>query len=204
MHRKTNSKAGTIAVIAFFAIAAFYLFTQGPEPGQFESLKEPRISSMPHQNMLVVTAKGDPNVVAGTAFKLLFRTYYRLPGASKGSKPAPRARWSGDMNDKSSWTGFYALPVPAGAVSLPQVQTEPGYKVELVAWEYGDVAEILHVGPYAREKPTIERLHRFILQQGYEIIGPHEEEYVKGPGMFFTGDPEKYRTIVRYRVKKAA
>ena len=114
--------------------------------------------------MLVVTAKGDPNAVAGKAFGLLFKTYYKLPGASKNPKPAPRARWSGDMKDKSTWTGYYALPVPAGTTSLPQVDAEPGYKVELIAWEYGDVAEILHIGPYAEETPTIEKLHRFIAE----------------------------------------
>ncbi len=33
--------------------------------------------------------------------------------------------------------------------------------------------------------------------------GEHEEEYLKGPGMFGTGGPEKYLTIIRYRLKKA-
>ncbi len=202
MQRKKYSKSGTLAVIAFIVIATFYLFTQGPDLSQYEALKEPRISSKAPQNMLVVTAKGDPNVVAGKAFGLLFKTYIKLPGASRDPKPAPRARFSGDMKDKASWTGYYALPVPAGTISLPQVAVEPGYKVELIAWEYGEVAEILHIGPYAGEAPTIEKLHRFITEKGYEIDGPHEEEYVKGPGMFFKGDDKKYYTIIRYQVKK--
>ena len=152
--------------------------------------------------MLVVVAHGDPNIVASKAFGLLFKTYYKIPGVSKSMKPAPRARWAGDMKDKSSWTGYYALPVPEETVSLPKIDAEPGNQVELSTWEYGDVAEILHVGPYAKEQPTIEKLHGFIEQQGYEIAGFHEEEYLKGPGMFFKGDPEKYQTIIRYRVKK--
>ncbi len=117
-------------------------------------------------------------------------------------KQPPRARWTGDFSIKSSLTGRYAMPVPEGTVSLPPVEAEPGFQVRLTTWEYGDVAEILHVGPYDREAATVQRLHRFLDRQGYEIIGDHEEEYLKGPGRFFKGDPEKYQTIIRYRVKK--
>ncbi len=45
---------------------------------------------------------------------------------------------------------------------------------------------------------------KFIKAQGYEVIGVHEEEYLKGPTMFSKGDPKKYVTIIRYRVKKSA
>ena len=178
------------------------LFPPGPDLSKYEPLKQPRITKMTDEKMLVVTAKGDPNEVANKAFSLLFKTYFKIPGASKSMQIAPRARWEGDMNVKSSWTGYYAMPVPAQTTSLHDTALEPGLKVELTTWEYGDVAEILHVGPYAEETPTIERLHQFIKQQGYEIIGFHEEEYVKGPSMFLRGDPAKYATIIRYRVKK--
>lgn len=202
MRKKSYSISGSIAVVAFLIIAALFLFSQGPELSKYEFLKEPRITKIPDQKMIQVVAAGDPNVVANKAFKLLFKTYFKIPGVSKSMKQAPRARWAGDVNVKSSWTGYYAMPVPAETASLPPIDPEPGYQVELTTWEYGDVAEILHVGPYAQETPTIEKLHRLVKQEGYEIIGYHEEEYLKGPGMFFKGDPEKYRTIIRYRVKK--
>ncbi len=202
MRKKKYSTSGSIAVVVFLAIAALYLFQQGPDLGRYEFLKEPRITKMPDQKMLQVTAAGDPNLVAGKAFKLLFKTYYKIPGVSKSSKPAPRARWAGDYNVKSSWTGYYALPAPAETAALPAIDPEPGCQIELTTWQYGDVAEILHVGPYANETPTIQKLHQFLKQQGYEIAGYHEEEYLRGPGMFSKGDPEKYMTIIRYRVKK--
>ena len=157
---------------------------------------------MPDRKMLVVTAKGDPNLVGGKAFSLLFKTYHKIPNAPKSLALAPRARWVGDMNVKASWTGYYALPVSEATGQLPAIDAGPGYKIELVSWAYGDVAEILHVGPYAAEKPTIETLHRFIRSQGYRIVGEHEEEYIKGPGMFFAGDPKGYYTVIRYRVAK--
>ncbi len=204
MRKKSYTKFGGIAVLVFLIAAVWTLFPQGPDLSKYASLKEPRITKMPDQKMVEVTAKGDPNAVGSKAFKLLFKAYFKVPGVSKSMNLAPRARWAGDMNVKSSWTGFYALPVPDATAVLPPVDQEPGFEVRLTTWEYGDVAEILHVGPYAQETPTIQRLHQFIEQQGYEIAGYHEEEYLKGPGMFFKGNPEKYQTIIRYRIKKKA
>ncbi len=200
---RKKSLYGSIAVVVFLIIAVWSLFPQGPDLSKYASLTEPRITKMPDQKMIEVTAKGDPNIVGSKAFKLLFKTYFKVPGVSKSMNLAPRARWTGEMNVKSSWTGYYALPVPEGT-SLPAIDVEPGYEVRLTTWEYGDVAEILHIGPYAQETPNIQKLHQFIQQQGYEIAGYHEEEYLKGPGMFFKGNPEKYQTIIRYRVKKKA
>jgi hypothetical protein len=95
------------------------------------------------------------------------------------------------------------MPVPDSVTSLPSQDTgESGLRVTLTTWEYGDVAEILHVGPYDREERTIARLTGFIKECGYEPVGDHEEEYLKGPGMFSQGNPDKYLTIIRYRVKK--
>ena len=74
--------------------------------------------------------------------------------------------------------------------------------LKLETWEYGEVAEILHIGSYATENPTVEKLHQFITESGYEIVGPHEEEYLKGPGMFGKGNPDKYQTIIRYPVAR--
>ena len=71
----------------------------------------------------------------------------------------------------------------------------------ITTWAYGDVAEILHVGPYNAEQPDIERLLNFIKSRGYRVVGDHEEEYVRGPGMLFASDPDKYLTIIRLRVE---
>lgn len=162
-----------------------------------DSLKAPRLAIKPDQKMLVVEAKGDPNTAGQAAFGLLFKTFFSLPGVQMA---APRARWSSrdrGADAKSEWTGYYALPLPASVTGLPAgIQ---GVKIEV--WSYGEVAEILHVGPYAAEGPTIQALHKFIADQGYVIAGLHEEEYLVGPGMG-NAPPESYRTLIRYQVKK--
>ena len=133
----------------------------------------------------------------------LFKTYWKLKKQVEGlENAAPLARWPlGLDTPKDKWVGIYGLPVPDEVEKLPESDGE-GPEVRLEHWEYGETAEILHVGSYSDETPTIERLHKFIEEQGYAIAGPHEEEYIKGPGMFFKGNPDKYKTIIRYQVKK--
>jgi hypothetical protein len=61
----------------------------------------------------------------------------------------------------------------------------------------GDVAQLLHVGPYAEERPSIERLHAAIHEAGLQAIGRHHELYVGDPQR---SAPERLRTILRQPV----
>ncbi len=205
MLKKSKVVLVVVPVVIVALGAAFMFAMSGPSAAQFEYLKDPQIRILPDLKVLQVEAKGEPGVVAGQAFGLLFKTYFRLQVVPKGPKqPAPRARWPLSLDTpKNEWVGRYAMPVPASVDSLPGQQGgESGLRVEITTWPYGDVAEVLHVGPYNREEPTIARLKEFIKECGYEIVGEHEEEYLKGPGVFSRGNPEKYLTIIRYRVKK--
>jgi hypothetical protein len=178
-------------------IAAFLLSVclWAQDFNQYEKLKEPQISIKPDQKMLVVESKGDPNTTAKEAFTKLFGAFFKLPGARMA---APRARWLGDLSHlaKEEWVGLFALPLPESVTSLPSEME--GVRIE--EWHYGEVAEILHIGAYSEETPTIEKLQAFIKDRGYALAGPHEEEYLKGPGM--AANPSQYWTIIRYHVKK--
>jgi hypothetical protein len=195
-----------VVVLAVVLVAAIALLTGGgPDPALFQHLRQPQMRTMADQKVLVVETKGDPTVVGGDAFSLLFKTYFKLKGVPRRAKDlTPRARWPLSLDTpKDQWIGRYAMPVPESVVSLPgQPSQSSGLRAELATWQYGEVAEILHVGPYDREDLTIRTLMDFIKAGGYAIVGEHEEEYIKGPGIFFTGDPEKYLTIIRYRVTK--
>jgi len=169
---------------------------------EYNKLLEPQISVKPDQNMLVIESKGDPSQ-AGAVMKDLFKSFYALKKQHKNIQmSAPRARWLADFGQsKEQWIGLWALPLPEDVKNLTELKEIPaGLKIEV--WQYGAVAEILHVGPYSAEPPTIQKLMDYITAQGYIIIGPHEEEYLKGPGMFGKGNPEKYKTIIRYQVAK--
>jgi hypothetical protein len=191
-----------VCVLVLGIIAIFMI--PGPDLSKYEYLSNPQIRNMENQRMVVVEARGNPDVVGKKAFSLLFKTYFKIKGVTRGPKqPAPRARWPFQPNQKNiEWRGLYAMPVPQGTTLLPAVKSDPEITIRLDTWEYGTVAEILHVGPYDREEQDIARLTAFIKDKGYSIVGDHEEEYLKGPGMFLKGDPEKYYTIIRYRIIK--
>lgn len=188
-----------LVIVAAGIVLSGYLMMRGPDLKPYLALKVPRIVEKPDQRMLVVESEGDPNEVGEKAFALLFKTYFKVIKAR--GMVAPRARWPKPLEtQKIQWTGLYALPVPAGA-KLARDPSLPGYRVFLDDWRYGQVAEILHIGPYTGEAPTIQRLVDFITAQGYRIAGPHEEEYLRGPGLFGKGNPQKYYTIIRFPVE---
>lgn len=172
---------------------------------QLAHLLEPRLANLPALPVLQIVQRGDPAVVARDAFGLLMRTYFRLRHVPRSgpAMPAPRARWADIDLARTHWTGLYAIPVPDSVTELPHVAAPPGVHVDLTTWEYGEVAEVLHVGPYSEETPTIERLRRYVAKCGYREIGEHEEEYVKGPTMFGPGNPRHYLTVIRFRVMRA-
>lgn len=168
---------------------------------EYEYLLEPQISEKAPQKMLVYEAEGDPNETVGNAFGALISTFFKLKKTHDMDMAAPRARWPKPADTpKDEWLGIYAMPVAETVLEIPAKAHEEHPELKLETWDYGIVAEILHIGSYASENPTVEKLHKFISESGYEIVGPHEEEYLKGPGMFGPGNPDKYYTIIRYPV----
>ena len=59
---------------------------------QIENLREPRITTRKNEKMLVVEARGDPNVVGAKAFGLLFRLYYSIKETPKGGRASAASR----------------------------------------------------------------------------------------------------------------
>jgi hypothetical protein len=65
-------------------------------------------------------------------------------------------------------------------------------------WTEGRCAQVLHIGPYADEGPSIVRLHEGIAAAGYRPRGRHHEIYLGDPRR---SAPDKLRTIVRQPVE---
>jgi len=166
----------------------------------------PVIGEMPSATMAVVHTVGDPSVVGAKAFPALYGAAYGLKFALKKAGgpeykvPAPRARWFGGadwaLQPREQWEAAWAIELPPGTTEV--VQKDPETPVTIETWEYGTVAEVLHIGTYADETPSIELLHTFIAENGYEIAGPHEEEYQSRP------DAKNPKTVIRYQVRKRA
>jgi len=180
-----------------FYLIVFLIFSCGPGRKFIEERKEPRFVELPDQKVICIVLKGNADETSKLAFPKLFRTFYRIK-ENKVKFSIPRARWIGDLSKPKEFIGHFALPISDNVNEIPEGSDND---IMITNWDYGLNAEILHIGPYDKEKETIEKLIRFIHSNGYEISGLHEEEYIKGPGLIFN-NPEKYLTIIRYKVRR--
>ncbi len=162
---------------------------------------EPEIIEMPAQKMAAIYARGAPEEVLPQVLPVLYGAVYALKFYLKKSRGHSvqmrglRARYpDAHLVPLKEWTNVIGLPVPEDTFSLPQQVGAAEVKIE--TWEYGTVAQITRRSPPGKEDNSIERLHRFIIDKGYEIIGVHEEEYISLP------DAKTQETVIRYRVKK--
>jgi hypothetical protein len=66
--------------------------------------------------------------------------------------------------------------------------------IRFEAFHEGPAAQIMYIGPYCGEGPTIENLHAFIRNSGYELRGKHHEIYLNDPRRTA---PDKLKSIIR-------
>ena len=165
------------------------------------SKKEPQILEMPPQKMAIVYGKSAPDKVFSELMPALYGSVYTLKftlkkqGLPTFKVSGLRARYpDAHLVPKDEWTHIIGLPIPEDTTSLPQKVA--GIEVKIETWEYGTVAQILHLGAYDQECATVERLHKFIEDSGYDIAGVHEEEYLTTP------DAKVIKTIIRYPIRK--
>jgi len=160
---------------------------------------EPVIVELPPRKMAVVQTEGDPNVVLERVMPALYGAAYALKFALKKQGREYKVgalvgRWpDAHLVPKDQWTAIWGLEVPADTEAL--VQKDPGVPVSLETWDYGAVAEVLHIGTYAEEGPVVQGLHQFIDESGFVLIGEHEEEYLTRPGS------KVQKTIIRHRIQ---
>jgi hypothetical protein len=108
-----------------------------------------------------------------------------------------RARWR--------WQALIMQPSPvdedviARAVAQSREKSVPSLdRLRFIRWEEGLCAQVLHIGPYAAEAPSIRRLHQGITAAGYRPRGRHHEIYLGDPRR---SAPENLRTILRQPVE---
>ena len=77
-------------------------------------------------------------------------------------------------------------------------------KIRLAHFEEGLCVQTMHIGPYATEPATIDRMREFMAENGLQdnITGPngrHHEIYLSDPRK---AAPDKMKTVLRHPVKK--
>ena len=119
-----------------------------------------------------------------------------------------------DITVKDNW--FYTLMIMQPDIitkdifeeGIEQVRKKKGdspvlTKVQLTEFEEGLCMQTMHIGPYATEPATIERMGDYALENGYrDRVGPngkHHEIYLGDPRK---ADPAKLKTVLRHPLEK--
>ena len=187
------------------------------------SAKEFVLVDVPPMRYLAVDGHGDPNTspeyaaavegLFGVAYTLKFRSKKEL-GRDFAVAPL-EALWRADdpaafvTRDKSawSWTALIAQPdwideeLVVDAVAAVRAKGENAALdlLRLEQLQEGRSAQILHVGSYDDEAPTLARLHdEWMPQQGLTFNGDHHEIYLNDARRTA---PEKLRTVLRQPVR---
>ena len=186
------------------------------------SHKEVVVVDVPKMNFVMVDGSGDPNTALEykNAIEALYSVSYALKFMIKkevevdyGVLPLEGLWWADDMaqfnvenKDIWKWTSMIMQPKyvtkdlfnkaieQAKKKNLPAL---PNLRFE--SFHEGLAAQILHLGPFSAEGPTVDRLHSLIREKGYEFIGKHHEIYLTDARRTA---PEKMKTVIRQPVRK--
>jgi hypothetical protein len=61
----------------------------------------------------------------------------------------------------------------------------------------GRAVQMLHVGPYDHEQPTIDQMKLYMAEHGLAVAGRHHEIYISDPRRT---PPDKLKTVIRFAV----
>lgn len=187
------------------------------------SATEFTVVEVPQLTYLAIAGHGDPNTSPqyAEALEVLYSVAYTLKFASKKERGrdfvvAPlEGLWRADdlnafvAGDKSSWDWTMMISQPdwiteheaAAAVTKARAKKpiDSLDRLRMLPLAEGKCVQILHIGPYDDEAPTLHRLHHeFLPDHGLTFNGDHHEIYLNDARRT---DPAKLRTILRQPVK---
>jgi hypothetical protein len=178
----------------------------------------PEFVEVPAARFLMIDGHGNPNTSAAfaKAVQTLYSGAYTIKFAlKKASGPDERVApleglwWGGEAVDfaassKDDWDWTLMIRIPdvatdelvAGALaSAAAKKPELAFdRVRVEQFAEGLAAQVMYVGPYAEEGPTIAELHTFIAEHGYRRAGKHHEIYLGDPRR---ADPARLKTVLR-------
>lgn len=179
---------------------------------------EPEIVDVPERRFLMIDGEGDPNT--STAYVDVVESLYPIAYGLRASvkkatgdayvvMPLEGLWWADDMSrfevtDKSNWLWTMMICLPDAATDEMAAEVIPavtaakdlaaGTRARVDSVTEGEAAQVLYIGPYADEGPTIASLHAFIAEAGGELSGRHHEIYLSDPRK---SEPSRLRTIIR-------
>lgn len=186
------------------------------------SAKEVVRVDVPTFRFLMIDGQGDPNTspAYAAAVEALFSVSYTVKFMMKKGPqqidyavmPLEGLWWSEDLSsfvtgDRSKWQWTMMIMQPDFVetavieAAMEEVRRKKALaavdKLRLESFTEGPCAQILHIGPFSEEGPTIQRVHEFIRERS-ALTGKHHEVYLSD---IRRAAPEKWRTIIRQPMK---
>ena len=192
----------------------------------------PAIVTVPSMNYIAVRGKGDPNQEDGEykqAIGLLYGIAFTIKMSKKGDHqiegyfdyvvPPLEGFWWQDgvqgvdyaHKETFNWISVIRLPdfvtredFEWAISEAAKKKKEDFSKVEFFTYEEGLCVQCMHLGPYDDEPATVEKMHAYMTEQGYELdINSdrlHHEIYLSDARKVA---PEKLKTVIRHPVKQS-
>jgi len=183
------------------------------------SAKEVVAVVVPTMNFLMIDGMGDPNnsQAYAAAVEALYAVSYSLKFMVKkgdlaidyGVMPLEGLWWADDMTqftteDKANWQWTMMMMQPAfiteemAARTIAEVKKKKNPaaidQIRFAPFAEGDCAQIMHIGPFSEEGPTVAKVHDFIDRNGYTLRGKHHEIYLSD---IRRADPARWKTVIR-------
>ena len=190
----------------------------------------PAIVTVPPMNYIAVRGKGDPNQEDGDykrAIGLLYGIAFTIKMSKKGDHqiegyfdyvvPPLEGFWWQDgvegvdyaHKETFNWISVIRLPdfvskddFDWAVAEATKKKKEDFSKVEFFTYEEGLCVQCMHLGAYDDEPATVDKMHAYMAEQGYELDitdeRMHHEIYLSDARRVA---PEKLKTVIRHPVK---
>jgi hypothetical protein len=183
------------------------------------SARDVAFVDVPPLSFLMIDGVGDPNTSAeyAEAVEALFALSYALKFAARkgslaieyGVMPLEGLWWADDMSsftsgDRSAWQWTMMIMQPdfitrqmvdENLSAVSQKKALPGLgRIRFEVFAEGAAAQLMHLGPFSEEGPTIQRVHDFIEALGKRRSGKHHEIYLSD---IRKAHPSNWKTVIR-------
>jgi len=191
---------------------------------------KPSIVTIPPMNYIAVRGEGDPNAEDGAykqAISLLYGIAFTIKMSKMGDQriegyfdfvvpPLEGFWWQEGVQgiDYAHKERFQWISV----IRLPDFVTEDNFdwavanaerkkktdfsKAEFLTYDEGLCVQCMHIGPYDDEPNTVEKMHRYMEEQGYTLDITdqrlHHEIYLSDVRKVA---PEKLKTVIRHPIR---
>ena len=193
--------------------------------------KKPTIVDVPKMNYIAVRGQGNPNeedgeykkaieLLYGIAFtiKMSYKGTHKIEGYFQYVVPPLEGFWWQDnvigidysQKEKFQWIAVIRLPdfvtkeeFGWAVEEATKKKKEDFSKVEYFTYNEGMCVQCMHIGSYDEEPLTVEKMHAYMEEQGYELDITeerlHHEIYLSDPRRT---SEEKLKTVVRHPIKQ--